>query len=293
MNNSKESFEYYRFLLTPIEEVELPFHGKKDRKEIISEIFSPEKTYKFNSRGIDYGLRIELRSENYVYASIGKRVKKNIRTSPEEGFTKKEIEDWPGCDLFINLSDEHDTGKTKTHGQLIMMQVNNTDMKYRSSLLQKVASVINKEIQCYGYFLSINSLPSEKTLFWKVVKENEGKIKRITFSYTPPNLLDLKSSLEDDLREISSNFNSTKVQISLENSDGNLELSEGNKLLKESAEYVDLGAGSFKLNFKGNKAISSEDNIKTKTFMDVDITLRAQHLTIPELNRIMQKLLGD
>ena len=293
MNNSKESFEYYRFLLTPIEEAELPFHGKKDRKEIISEIFSPKKTYKFNNRGTDYGLRIELKADNYVYASIGKKVKKNIRTSPEEGFTKKEIEDWPGCDLFINLSDEHDTGKTKTHGQLIIMQVNDTDMRYRTTLLQKLASVINKEIQPYGFFLSINPILSENASFWSVVSKNKGKIKKITFSYTPPNLLNLNSSLEDDLREISSDFNSTKVQISLENSDGNLELSENNDLLKESAEYVDQGGGTFKLSCKGNHTISSEDNIKTKTFMDVDITLRAQHLTIPELNRIMQKLLGD
>lgn len=294
MNNSKESFEYYRFFLTPIEEPEFPFHKKKTREEVILDMFSPNKTYQFRSRKKDYCLYIKQKEGNYVFASIGKRVKKNIRTAPEEGFKTKEIEDWPGCDIFINLSNEHDTGETAKKGQLFVVQVNNVDMKYRASVLQNLALAINKDIQKDGYFLTINSIPSEKTLFWNVVKENEGKIKRITFTYIPPNLLDLKSSLEDDLRSVAGEFNSTKVQISMENTDGNLTLSEHNKLLKESAEYVDLGAGTFKLQFKGNKkkTISSDDSIKIESFMDPEITLRSQNVTKEQLISIMNILLG-
>lgn len=292
-NNSKELFEYYRFFLTPIEEPELPFCQQKTREEVIDDMFSPDKTYKFRSREKDYCLYIKQKEGSYVFANIGKRVKKNIRTAPEEGFRTREIEDWPGCDIFINLSNEHNTGETAKKGQLLLVQVNNMDMKYRASVLQNLASAINRDIQKYGYFLTINSIPSEKTLFWNVVKENEGKIKKITFSYIPPNLLDLKSSLENDLRSVAGEFNSTKVQISMENTDGNLTLSENNKLLKESAEYVDLGAGTFKLQFKGNKkkAISSNDTIKTESFVDTDITLRGQNLTKEQLTGIMNILL--
>lgn len=292
-NSSKELFEYYRFFLTPIEEPELPFYPKKTREEVIDEMFSPDKTYKFRSREKDYCLYVKQKEGAYVFANIGKRVKKNIRTAPEEGFRTREIEDWPGCDIFINLSNEHDTGETAKKGQLLVAQINNVDLKYRASILQNLASAINKDIQKYGYFLTINSIPSEKTLFWNVVKENEGKIKRITFSYTPPNLLDLKSSLEDDLRSVAGEFNSTKVQISIENTDGNLTLSENNALLKESAEYVDLGAGMFKLQFKGNKkkTVSSNDSIKTESFEDDDIILRSQNLTKEQLVKIMKILL--
>ncbi len=293
-NNSKELFEYYRFFLTPIEEPELPFVKKKTREEVIEDIFSQDKTYKFKNRETDYCLYIKQKVDSYVFASIGKKVKKHIRTAPEDGFQTREIEDWPGCDIFINLSNEHDTGKTETKGQLILVQINNVDMKYRSSILQKLAASINKNIQKYGFYLTISSIPSEKTLFWNVVKENEGKIKRITFSYIPPNLLDLKSSLEDDLRSVSREFNSTKVQVSMENIDGNLTLSKGNKLLEESAKYVDLGAGTFKLQFKGNKkkSISSDDCIKTETFIDPEITLRSQNITKEQLKAIMDILLG-
>ncbi|MBQ8870382.1 MAG: hypothetical protein IJ019_03300 [Alphaproteobacteria bacterium] len=292
-NNSKELFEYYRFFLTPIEEPELPFCQQKTREEVIDDMFSPDKTYKFRSREKDYCLYIKQKEGSYVFANIGKRVKKNIRTAPEEGFKTREIEDWPGCDIFINLSNEHNSGETAKKGQLLLVQVNNVDMKYRASVLQNLASAINRDIQKYGFFLTINSIPSEKTLFWNVVKENEGKIKKITFSYIPPNLLDLKSSLENDLRSVAGEFNSTKVQISMENTDGNLTLSENNKLLKESAEYVDLGAGTFKLQFKGNKkkAISSNDTIKTESFVDTDITLRGQNLTKEQLTGIMNILL--
>ena len=292
-NNSKELFEYYRFFLTPIEEPELPFHQQKNREEVVDDMFSEDKTYKFKSRGKNYCLYVKQKEGSYVFANIGKQVKKNIRTAPEEGFKKREIEDWPGCDVFINLSNEHNTGETAKKGQLLLVQVNNTDMKYRASVLKNLASAINRDIQKYGYFLTINSIPSEKTLFWNVVKENEGNIKKITFSYIPPNLLDLKSSLEEDLRSVAGEFNSTKVQISMENTDGNLTLSKNNRLLKESAEYVDLGAGTFKLQFKGNKkkAISSNDTIKTETFTDMDITLRDQNLTKEKLIEIMNILL--
>ena len=293
-NNSKELFEYYRFFLTPIEEPELPFAEQKTREEVIEDIFSQNQTYKFRNRETDYCLYIKQKVGSYVFASIGKRVKKHIRTAPEEGFQTREIEDWPGCDIFINLSNEHDTGKTATQGQLILVQVNNVDMKYRLSILQKLASSINKNIQKYGFYLTINSIPSEKTLFWNVVKENEGRIKRITFSYIPPNLLDLKSSLEEDLRAVSGEFNSTRIQVSLENNDGNLTLSKENQLLKESAEYVDLGAGTFKLQFKGSKkkSISSDDSIKTEAFVNPEITLRSSNLTKDKLIEIMMILLG-
>ncbi len=292
-NNSKELFEYYRFFLTRIEEPELPFNGNKTREDVIKEMFSPNKKYQFRSREKDYCLYIKQQEENYVYATIGKRVKKNIRTAPENGFKTMEIEDWPGCDIFINLSNEHDTGKTLKNGQFIFVQVNNVDMKYRASILQKLAQAVNRDIQKYGYFLTINSMPSEKTLFWNVVRENEGKIKKITFSYIPPNLLDLRSSLEDDLRSVAGEFNSTKVQVSLENTDGNLTLSQSNKLLKESAEYVDLGAGTFKLQFKGNKRkpISSDDSIKTESFVETEITMRGENITKEQLTGIMNILL--
>ena len=80
----------------------------------------------------------------------------------------------------------------------------------------------------------------------------------------------------------------------MENIDGNLTLSKGNKLLEESAKYVDLGAGTFKLQFKGNKkkSISSDDCIKTETFIDPEITLRSQNITKEQLKAIMDILLG-
>ena len=230
--------------------------------------------------------------ENYVYARLGKRMTKRIRTAPEDGFKSKDIEDWPGCDLFINLSDEKISGKTKDNGQIIAMQVNNVDVKYRLSVLQKFTDIVNKDISCYGLHLTINSIPSNKAHFWNVVTENKGKIKKVILSYTPPNLLDLKSSLEEDLKKASEEFNSTKVQIVLENNEGKLDLPQNNKLLQESAEYVDLGAGSFKLLLSGKKkAISSEDNIKTKNIYDIDLIYRSSEMTKEQLNKIMIELL--
>lgn len=75
-NNSKELFEYYRFFLTPIEEPELPFHEPKNREEVIEDMFSPDKKYQFKNREKDYCLYVKQKMGNYVFATIGKRVKK-------------------------------------------------------------------------------------------------------------------------------------------------------------------------------------------------------------------------
>ena len=77
-------------------------------------------------------------------------------------------------------------------------------------------------------------------------------------TYTPPNLFNLKNKLEDDLREANQTFNTTSTQVVLENEMGNLDLPKNNELLKESAEYIDQGAGSYQVHLSvGKKVIKS------------------------------------
>ena len=267
-------FEYFRFLLTPVKDPQLPFIKETSREEILNEIFSKGKTYLFNSGRAKFGLTIDSLQNGLVMARIGKQTTKSLRASPDEGFAVKKVEDWPGSIIFINLNDEKSSGQLKSSGQVVAFSVNPAAISNPKNCLYALAEKINGVIVHKGYYLTINPIPTERKKFWAVANEHKGQIKKVVLTYTPPNLFDIGTTLENDLREANNTFNTTSTQIVLENESGNLELPETNKLLQETAEWIDLGGGSYKFHLsKGKKTISSENGVKTETFDGLELTL--------------------
>lgn len=270
-------FEFFRFLLTPVKDPQLPLDGRKlDRSELIDDIFAEKKHYKFKCGKATYGFYVKNKIDSLVHARIGKWTSKKLHSSPENGFQAIQSEDWPGVEVFINLSDEKETGDTFKSGQVIAVQVNKQAINNPTPCLRSLSDEINKKISHHGFYISINPIVSEVRRFWSVVEENKGKIKKIVLKYTPPNLFNLKNKLEDDLREANRTFNTTSTQIVLENEAGSLELPRDNDLLNQSAEYIDQGSGSYSIHLtSGKKTIKSEAGVKTETFEGIELSLEA------------------
>ncbi len=284
-------FEYFRFLLTPVKDPQLPFHGEVSREDIIKDIFAKGKTYRFKSGRAQFGMTVDFFQNSLVSARIGKQTTKKLRSSPDEGFAIKNAEDWPGSCLFINLSDERITGKTHENGQIIAFSLNKIAIQNPKNCLRALADKINEDLIHKGFYLTINPIPTERKKFWTAAKEHEGKICKVVLTYTAPNLFKIGSSLEDDLKEINKSFNTTSSQIVLENDGGNIELPENNKLLQETAKYIDLGGGSYKFHLsKGKKTISSEDGIKTETFDGLELTLEGS--AGDKIENVLKQVLG-
>jgi hypothetical protein len=285
-------FEYFRFLLTPVKDPQLPFHDALSKEDIIKDIFAKGRTYHFNSKRARFGMTVDFFQNNLVYARIGKQTTKKLRSSPDEGFVTKDAEDWPGSYLFINLSDEIITGKTHENGQVVAFSLNKIAIQNPKNCLRALAKKINEDLTHKGFYLTINPIPTERKKFWTAAKEYEGKICKVILTYTAPNLFKIGSSLEDDLKEINKNFNTTSSQIVLENDGGNIELPEDNKLLQETAKYIDLGGGSYKFHLnKGKKTvISSEDGIRTETFDGLELTLEGS--VGDKIENVLKQVLG-
>lgn len=268
-------FEYFRFLLTPLKQQDLPFNGTPpSREELIKEMFSKDQEYLFTSGRAKYGLVINYSDHDMVRARMGKKVARKIAKSPAEKFKTEQVDDWPNCPVFVNISDEKATGKTRDAGQLIAFGVNQQIISSPRNCLRAFADKVNETLVYKGYFLSINPIPSEKKKFWTVAKQYEGQIKKVVLTYTPPNLFNLENSLEDDLRETNEQFNTTSAQIVLENEAGSVKLPEDNQLLQQTAEYIDLGNGTYSFHLtKGKKTIKSEGGIKHETFDGVELQL--------------------
>lgn len=268
--------EYFRYLLSPLKQSRLAFVEELSREEVIRKIFSSEKIYTFpygRNKGT-FGFVTKLIHNKKAFGRIGRQKKTKLHLSPAEGFQEKQEEDWPGSHIFINLDDEKTTGQTEKSGQVIAIQSNRAVISNPTNCLRALADKINQEVREYGYYLTINPILQEKKNFWSVVDKYDGHIKKVVLIYTPPNLFELKNKLEDDLKRANENFNTTKTEIVLENNSGDLRLPRENRLLKESAEYVDQGGGGYIIRMKdGKEIIKSEEGVETKTFEGKELNI--------------------
>jgi hypothetical protein len=272
-------FEYFRFLITPVQEPQLPLHEQMTREQLIEDIFSTDKHYRFKSGRASYGLAVQNRMDKMIQARIGRATTARLHLSPDKGFAEKVEEDWPGSYLLINLDDEKGSGKTRDYGQILAFEKNRTAISNSISCMRALADKINETIVSQGFFITINPIPTSKRHFWSVIDEYDGQIKKVVLTYTPPNLFNLQNSLEDDLRNANKNFNTTSTQVVLENETGHLKLPKDNALLKESAEYIDQGGGSFAVHLRDGKkkVVTSDTGVKTETFQGLELSIKGNN----------------
>lgn len=283
--------KYYRFLLSPLDQGYLPFSGEYSREEVINKIFSPGRVYTFpyGRFGSVFGFVTKKVYNKKAFGRIGRQRRTKFYLSPEEGFQEMHLEDWPGSDIFINLADEKTSGLVENAGQVIAIQSNRTVISNPTNCLRALADRINYDILDHGYYLSINPILEKKKNFWSVVNEYEGQITKVVLIYTPPNLFELENKLEEDLKRANRDFNTTSVQIVLENDKGELNLSEDNALLNESAKYVDLGGGNYRISVRdGERTIKSEDGIKSEIFKGKE--LKIDGASDEDIKRIMRQI---
>ena len=283
-------FEYHRFLLTPLNQGQLSFSDRPSREELIEKVFS-EEHYTFQYRRTTYGFVKKFIRNKKVFGRIEKQRKTSIFLSPSKGFQEKQEEDWPGSHVFINLDDEKTTGQTEKSGQVIAVQCNKPIISSPINCLRALADKINEEILTNsGYYISINPILQDKRGFWSVVDEHKDKIKKVILIYTPPNLFELQNKLEVDLRKANEEFNTTSTQVVFENDGGHLKLPKDNNLLNESVDYVEQGAGGYKIFLKdGKKTIKSEAGVKTETFDGKELIIDSA--SDEEMDKIIQKVL--
>lgn len=271
----------YRFFLNKTDQLTLLENPdeKEDRVKMVKDVLT--KPYHFKHRRSELGYVSERYEDNFIYGKFGKRSKLAKILSPEDGFKKEFEENWPYCDVFIRLD-----GDTK-NGQTIAIERNTGIFSKPISPLQAWANKINETLSCEGYLLSIHPVTEEKD-FWAVVRENKDEIQQLTFSFSTPNLLNLRSSLNEDLKTLQKEYNATETSIGLSNPAGNLKISPESKLVKEGVEYITKGGGEYKLKIRGNVR-SSRDKTKHKAIdieLDIDLNTTDKQIFIRTLEEL-------
>jgi len=259
-------FQYFRYFLVPLKTGSL-FKNSKTKKEIFREVLK-QKNKKYQASKSDLAYVFEKEDGDYIVAKLGKKQPLKKSLPPEDGFKETVDVNWPHCLLFFNLDDDSVTG------QKIAFQYKSNIFKEPIIQLEDLAYELNADLLASNYELQIEPIIKEH-VFWDLVKENQGRIESVTFSFNAPNLFRLENDLNDDLKEAQKKFGLTKAKVEFENPQGNLTLPEDDKFLKEGVDYVRRGGGDFQLRIKGmKKTIKSKDGVLVKSVEYDDLEAR-------------------
>lgn len=250
--------QYFTYFLNPLSNPSF-FPDNRPKKEIFREVLK-QKSLKYKASGSDLAYVFEKEDGDYIVAKLGKKQSLKRSLPPEDGFEETIDENWPHCLVFFNLDEDPNTG------QKIAFEYKSNIFKTPLVQLQDLANELNIALFSSNYAVAVHPIIEERK-FWDIVKENEGKIEKVTFSFNAPNLFNLKNNLNDDLKNAQQKFGLTKATVEFENPQGKLTLSDEDEFLKQGVEYVRKGGGDFHLKLKNGKrtVVRSEDGVMTKT----------------------------
>ena len=258
-------FQYFRYFLNHIHQTSL-FHtdNSQDKNEILQKILSTKQEYRNKTSQLVYVCHKTL--GNTIFGKLGKKstIKKNTPSSDD--FIEEIETDYPYCNILFDSSTDPKLG------QRIAFEYKSSVFQNPESQMKSLESHLNTILFSKGYSLSINPIIDKKE-FWDLIQLHQGKIEKLTFSYAVPNLFKLDNSLSQDLKDSEDKYGSTNISIELENKAGNLNISNRDDFIQQSAEYTGNGGGEYKLKIKGTEqTIRSDQNTKTKSFQEIDFS---------------------
>lgn len=254
--------QYFTYFLNPLQQAPL-FQDDRDKNDILRDLLK-RRTIEYETRGVKLAFVLVSEKDGYIIGRLGKRASIKRNSPPDQKFEETYEENWPNCFVVFNTNTNHGTG------QKIAFELKTSVFPSPFEQLKHLADELNSSLFSSGYAIAINPVTEEKE-FWKLVDDNREKIEKLTFTFNSPNLFGIENSLTEDLKSLQKQYSSTKVSLELENPDGKLNIPK-NDLTNQSIEYITKGGGQYTLRFKGKKIVlRSKDNIKTKTFDDIDI----------------------
>ncbi len=270
-------FQYFTFFLNPVANLFSEIGEKRDKMDILVEVLKrarTEGTHHFDHRGAKLAYVFKEKNSNYIISRLGRKSVLKIISPPEEKFLTKKEENWPCCDLIFNLSNDPLTG------QRIAFEYKKAVFQNPYEQVKALADEINKDLIPFGWAIAINPITKEQK-FWSIINENQGKIEKLSLTFNAPNLFKLTNALNDELKELQTEFNLNKTTVEFENVDGKLKVPEDDNFIKQGVDYITRGGGEYSVRIKGKgkRCISSKDNIETKSFEFEDLEVSANNPT--------------
>lgn len=197
--------------------------------------------------------RDEDEDNSIIFGRIGREFTVFENAGPEDNFENSEHSGWRASNFLLNTAPHKD-------GQKIVMQ-DRIEVGNPLAILNSMCSQINATYAKYGWHIDVNSITGKQT-FWDAVKKNKGQITRAEFTYITPNVLGIRSLINERLKEYREKENAQQVTVIITEPKGNLKLET--KEVKDAIEYISEGGGSAKLKSGREVIYDSKDSIVAK-----------------------------
>lgn len=253
-------YQYLRVFLTetsrpPILEYAGYLGPRVTRTEFILNLFSQRIDFVHRGNPFVYMPIGEERAKDgkFLLGRMGRTVKSLENQPPETGFEEVVHTSWRAANAVFDTRDHAD-------GQKLALQFRQ-DVGKPLPIANSLAAAINETYSDAGWRVSINAI-TETSDFWDVARKYKGEITSATFTYVVPNVLRMRSQLNDDLKRGREKHNIEKYTETLENSEGNLIL-EGEDV-EDAVNYTAEGGGSSKLKSGKRTLFDSQTHEKFK-----------------------------
>ena len=256
-------FVYLRLFLTATETPPLLARMEEQgsqvgREQHLQQTFS--KKWIFTHRGTDLIyipiVREYNEREDVVFGRVGKQVVNLENAGPDEEFEATQHTSWRAANLLTYTSSAED-------GQILAFE-DRGDVGKPLAIANSLVDHINRSEFSDGWIISVNQM-TEQNSFWEAVEKYKGQITRAEFNYVTPNVLGIRSTLNQRLKDYRQKENAKEVSVTLKEDSGNLELNT--EEVRDAVEYIAEGGGSTKLKAGRETLYDSED---TERARDID-----------------------
>lgn len=237
-------YDIFTYQISPITNSQLQLFGDNlsyeelvKRKNIFfADIFN-DLTFYSSRHKLNY--KIEYADKEFILIRLAN--KKTVKI--EKDFHPAYFESEPSC--LIGFYNDPEI-------QLIAIESDKTSFGNSFSVLNILEKAIDKKLNAFN--LRFYPQPKyEERVLWEMLKLYEGRVEKLQFEFTKPNLARVNESLSDELKEAGKLLNSAKTKIEFNAPDEQVleNLTEDNLQLADLVKTSSEGAGPAKLKLNG------------------------------------------
>lgn len=248
----------------------------KNKNKYFNDIFEEELNFYSSRHKLNY--KIEYIDNEFILIRLAN--KKTVKI--EKNFQQEFYESEPSCLVAIF---------NNTDIQLIAIESDKTSFGNSFSVLKIIEKTFDKKLNEQN----LNFYPQPKyepKILWDLLNRYEGRIEKLKFEFSKPNLARINASLSEELKAASKLLNSATTKIEFEAPKNNVL----ENLNKDNDELVNLvnasaeGSGPAKFKLSGIRSWESTED-KVKSFEIDSVEIEADDKTISKFVSELKSIL--
>lgn len=268
MKKKKTRFQLYRYQILPINR-RMQFDAFDNisslddllnkKNKLFEKVLLSIKSFEYSYSEINHQLRHHEGSLYLFRFGVNRFLNRETKD-----FDKEELDNWPS--FYAGIWNKPDK-------QYLIVEERKNAFHNTQSFVKVFESNINSKLERHNLTIVVKPLFEEHS-FWDVVKKYDQRVESIYFELITPNLANISDGLNEDLKKLAKDTNTSKTNLNI-NSDKNssLTIEDSNDEINNLVDYSSEGGGDIKFKIKKLKyRISLGKSVKTVQLDDIYIS---------------------